>query len=504
MIIKGGSRGGPGQLAAHLQRTDTNERIRVLDLHSGLGDLAATFRDWQTLSEGTRGTKGLYHVNIDPDARYDMTEAQWARCVNVLEKELGLEGQPRAVVMHEKKGRQHIHVVWCRTDLDTMTLRDDGFNYLAHERASLKLEREFGHEQVPGKHAKRDRVKQPEFPRSDINHAEWQQAERSKVSIEQRRAQNRALKAASDNGQAFKNAIEEAGYVLAQGDGRDFVLVTAQGSILSLGRELKMKADDIRAFMADVDHAALPTAAEAKAMQRARRETVTPEPAQQPAPDSPPPPVAENVQPPVAENPESPASKEPEAEPPPVKETYEDRLRKAVARRQEDELWKWRKRWNAETKRTDRILEGELREKMEHFDAMQTAASEMQKREHQQQRDDIWERIQRVINPAAVAEKNQQRQQEREALFRRQAQERRDYFALQLQTKQMEMDALRDRQAQQLEELQRKFESELERYLRDREAAKQLWQELRERRAARQEERERGPWPDLPPPRRGK
>jgi hypothetical protein len=274
------------------------------------------------------------------------------------------------------------------------------------------------------------------------------------------------------------------------------VLVTAQGSVLSLGRELKMKADDLRAFMADVDHAALPTAAEAKAMQRARRETVTPEPAQQPAPDSPPPPVAEN--------PESPATAEAEAPEPPAKETYEDRLRKAVARRQEDELWKWRKRWGAETKRTDRILEGELREKMEHFDAMQTAASEMQKRDHQQQRDDIWERIQRVINPAAVAEKNQQRQQEREALFRRQAQERRDYFALQLQTKQMEMDALRERQAQQLEELQRKFESELERYLRDREAAKQLWQELREKRAERQEERERGPWPDLPPPRRGK
>lgn len=114
MIVKGGSRGGPRQLADHLQRTDTNERMEVLELDSGLDDLAATFRDWQTLSEGTRGRKGLYHVNIDPEARYDMTRAEWTRAVEILAEELGLEGQPRAVVFHEKNGRQHVHVVWCR------------------------------------------------------------------------------------------------------------------------------------------------------------------------------------------------------------------------------------------------------------------------------------------------------------------------------------------------------------------------------------------------------
>ncbi|WP_374142216.1 hypothetical protein [Sphingomonas sp.] len=47
-----------------------------------------------------------------------------------------------------------MHVVWARTDLDTMTLRSDSQNYHAHERASLRLEQEFGHELVPGKHAR--------------------------------------------------------------------------------------------------------------------------------------------------------------------------------------------------------------------------------------------------------------------------------------------------------------------------------------------------------------
>src|SRR6266571_5007526 len=138
-----------------------------------------------------------------------MTREQWERCVEVLEKELGLEGQPRVVVMHEKHGREHIHVVWARTDIDTMTLRSDSQNYLAHERASKALELEFGHDLVPGKHDKRDREKQPEFPRSEMTHAEWQQAERTGVDPAERRDQITALKQASDSAHAFKAALED-------------------------------------------------------------------------------------------------------------------------------------------------------------------------------------------------------------------------------------------------------------------------------------------------------
>src|SRR5258708_4642495 len=156
MIIKGGSRAGPSQLARHLQRTDTNERVEILQLDSPTGSLGEALRDWQLIAAGTRGSKGLYHANIDPDARYTMTLEQWQRSVDALEKELGLTGQPRVVVMHEKHGRQHIHVVWQRTNIDTMTMVADSFNYVAHERASKALEEEFGHEHVPGKHAKRD------------------------------------------------------------------------------------------------------------------------------------------------------------------------------------------------------------------------------------------------------------------------------------------------------------------------------------------------------------
>ena len=238
MIIKGGSRSAPGQLAYHLQRVDTNERVQILELNSGADDLKTTFRDWQILSEGTRGEKGLYHANIDPALGYTMTPEQWKRAVDVLEKELGFEGQPRAVVMHDKEGRQHIHVVWQRTDIETMTLRSDSQNYAAHERASLQLEQEFGHEHVPGKHAKRDREAQPDFPSADVSHDEWQQAERSGIGHKDRKAQVTGLYEASDSGQAFKAALEDAGYVLARGDRRDFVILDEDAKVHSLGRQL--------------------------------------------------------------------------------------------------------------------------------------------------------------------------------------------------------------------------------------------------------------------------
>src|ERR1700674_1786026 len=285
MIIKGSSRAGPSQLSRHLQRTDTNERVEILQLDSPTENLGEALRDWQLLASGTRATKGLYHANIDPDARYTMTPEQWQRSVDVLEKELGLTGQPRAVVMHEKHGRAHIHVVWQRTDIDTMTLVSDSQNYRAHERASMALEKEFGHERVPGKHEKRDREKQPEFPKQEFNHAEWQQSERSGRDPRAFKAEITALYEQSDNGQALKAALEEKAYIVARGDRRDYVIVDEQGQFYSLARQINgVTAGDLRAFMADIDRDMIPGVEQAKALQRERPKTIEAEKSQQEIP----------------------------------------------------------------------------------------------------------------------------------------------------------------------------------------------------------------------------
>ena len=471
MIIKGGSRGAPDQLARHLQRQDTNERVEILELQSPASGLKDAFRDWQTLSEGTRGIKGLYHANIDPAADYAMTPDQWRRAVEVLENELGFQGQPRAVVMHEKHDRQHIHVVWARTDIDTMTLRPDGNNYLAHERASKALELEFGHEQVPGKHAKRDREKQPEFPQSELNQAEWQQGERSGLDPRQRKEQITALHAASDNAQAFKAALEEAGYILAKGDRRDFVILDPAGDVHSLGRQIKgVKAAELREFMKGIDRETLPTIAEAQTLQADRKQ------AEQPA-----------------------------VEPQPTQGLSPEEIKaieKASADRQALEAAEMRGRHEAEIGQTRDILDREIAEKLAHRDAMQEAERARFQRENAPSQygfDRVMETMLRWWNPKQAEERDAERQRRQQDMEDRQKKERGDYAALLKQARDLDLENMTERHEQQIRDHVSRSEEDLDRHIREQELARKLLAEIEERERKIEEERTRD-GPERPPP----
>jgi hypothetical protein len=458
MIIKGSSRAGPSQLARHLQRADTNERVEIVQLDSPTGDLNEALRDWQIISAGTRGTKGLYHANISPDARYAMTPEQWSRAVDVLEKELGFDGQPRAVVVHEKHGRQHIHVVWQRTDIDTMKLVPDSFNYVAHERASMALEKEFGHEHVPGKHAKRDREKQPEFPKEEINHAEWQQAERARADPRAFKEMITALFRASDNAQAFQAALEEHRLVLAKGDRRDYVIVDDDGQIYSLARQIKgVATKDLRAFMAGVDRESIPTIEQAKALQEERARTPEKAP---------------------AENPEKPQPSKEEAA-----------LERALAERHAEEGRKLRLTQEAEHRQTTTVLEQDSKEKLAHFEALQQAAKERFFRETYQAKSGFAgfiNAIREKLDPQQMAEDARARKEAANAFGRKQEQERETRIAALKTAQAADLAELNERHLQQQREHGARFDEERARYLREHEAAAKLLAEIEERR--RQEE----------------
>lgn len=475
MIIKGGSRAAPRQLARHLQRTDTNERVKVLELQSPTGDLNEAFRDWQFLATGTRGSKGLYHANIDPDARYTMTPEQWQRAVDVLEEELGFQGQPRAVVLHEKHGRQHIHVVWQRTDTDTMTLRSDSWNYLAHEQASQRLEQEFGHEVVPGKHAKRDREQSPDFPKSEINHAEWQQSERTGVDPRDRKEAITRLYEQSDNGTALKAALEQAGYVLAQGNRRDFVIIDSQGEIYSLGRQIGVKAKVLREFMADIDRDKLPTVEAATEQAKTLQYQPTPEQA----------------------SPGQITSTPPDAKP-----AEATAIEKAFAERHAAEGEKLRAAQEQERQRTAAVIDGDIREKIEHFDAAQQAARERYLRENEKRPgiDAILATLKEYILPAKAAEEALRQQEKDEAFLARLERDRDDYIKRLNNDKAAELAALDERHAQQLREHDARLDEDLARHVREEETAKRLLMEMENHERQIEEKRARD-GPERGPPR---
>jgi MobA/VirD2-like, nuclease domain len=487
MIIKGGSRSGPEQLAKHLQRRDTNEQVNILELQSPAPNLDEALRDWQTLSEGTRGTKGLYHVNIDPAKEYVMSAEQWQRCVEVLEKELGFEGQPRAVVMHEKNGRQHIHVVWARTDIDTMTLMSDSMNYPAHERASKALELEFGHEVVPGKHAKRDREKQPEFPNAGVNHAEWQQAERTGIKPDDRKDQITALQQASDSGQAFKTALEAQGYMLAKGD-RGFVLVDQAGEVYSLVRQIRgMKTAALREFMKGIDPESLPTPEEAALLQQQNLEEKKQAAEKKPEPAPP-----EAVQPEPAQPAEQAKGLSPEEI---------QAIQKAVSDRQAREVADMRRRHDSEFQHTRDILDADMAESIGHFDARQEAARARFERENASTGlDRVIDTIQRWWNPKGAQERDMESARRQNEMQERQQRERDQYKGTLEQTRDSELDNLTERHEQQLRDHAQRTKEDRDRYVRERETARKRQAELEQQERKRDAERTRD-GPEWPPPR---
>lgn len=482
MIIKGGSRAAPRQLARHLQRGDTNERVEIIELQSPAPDLTETLRDWQTLAEGTRGTKGLYHVNIDPAEGYKMTPEQWQRSVDVLENELGLTGQPRAVVLHEKNGREHIHVVWQRTDIDTMTLLSDSQNYAAHERASMALEKEFGHELVPGKHAKRD-MEQP-APKAEITHDEWQQADRTGIDPRDLKEMITRLHRQSDSAEAFKTALEDHGFILAKGDRRDYVLVDEQGEVHSLARQIKgVTAKDLRAFMTGIDPQEIPSVEQAKALQHdnatSPAETRSPA-AEPPAPE----PTPEPVKPPAGPSPEERA-----------------KLEAALQARHEKETRQLRDRQEAEHKQTAAAHDRTAAHKLHTFDAHQKAALETYDREHTPERGRVaafFAAIWAWFNPAKEQEQIQQREYARSEFIREQQQERDEQVEMLNSGKQKDVAALAARHAQQQRDQAAKYNEDLARYTYEQQAASRLLAEMAEQRRQEELRQQQPPPPDRP------
>ncbi len=268
MIIKGKSRAGPGSLASHLGNAEKNERVQVLETHNTIAqDLRGALIEMDAVASGTRCTKPFYHAAISPEPPHRLTPEQRSEAIDALEKKMGLEDHARVVVLHEKEGREHLHVVWSRIDIKTMTAAHDGHNYRRHEEVARDLERRFGHERVQGAHAEREgpdgKIARPDRTPS---RAELRQEERTGIKGKDVKQEVSGLFRASDGAEAFKTALEEHGYQLAKGDRRDFVIVDQGGGVHSLARRIDgVKASELREFMAPLDRESAPSVDEARA-----------------------------------------------------------------------------------------------------------------------------------------------------------------------------------------------------------------------------------------------
>ena len=122
MILKGSQRAGAKQLASHLLNDRDNDHVTTLELRGFVAsDLRGALSECHAISKATKCKQFMFSLSLNPPKHHSAAEADLLAAADKAEKSLGLEGQPRAVVIHEKEGRRHAHVVWSRIDSEKLT-----------------------------------------------------------------------------------------------------------------------------------------------------------------------------------------------------------------------------------------------------------------------------------------------------------------------------------------------------------------------------------------------
>ena len=246
MILKASQRSGGQDLAAHLMRADENEHVRLHELRGFVSeDLKGAFKEADAISRGTKCRQYLFSLSLSPPEQARVPAEVFEQAIDRIEERLGLEGQPRAIVFHEKEGRRHAHCVWSRIDADTMTAKQLSFFKTKLMAVSRELYLEHGWKMPRGM------ANPAERNPTNFTLAEWQQAKRQGVDPRWLKQTLQDCWARSDSARAFGRSLEEHGFFLARGDRRSFVIIDHSGEVQSLPRALGLKTKQVAERLGD-------------------------------------------------------------------------------------------------------------------------------------------------------------------------------------------------------------------------------------------------------------
>ncbi|MGE4431606.1 MAG: relaxase/mobilization nuclease domain-containing protein [Sphingobium sp.] len=258
MILKASQRSGAAQLGQHLLKTEENEHVEVHEVRGFMSEsVMGAMKEAQAMAKGTRCKQYLFSVSLNPPETENVPVEVFEGALSAIEEKLGLTGQPRMVVFHEKEGRRHAHAVWSRIDAETMTAKQLSFFKSKLRDVSKALYLENGWKMPTGLMDSKARD-----PRN-FTLAEWQQAKRAELDAKAVKGIAQECWAVSDNAQTFAHALEERGLYLAKGDRRSHVAVTYEGEVFALSRLIGVKAKDVTAKIGKADD--LRSVAETKA-----------------------------------------------------------------------------------------------------------------------------------------------------------------------------------------------------------------------------------------------
>ncbi|CTQ58132.1 AAA family ATPase [Roseibium album] len=252
MILKGNQRGSGRNLALHLLNVDDNEHATVHELRGFLAsDLIGAFKEAEAVSLGTKCQQYLFSLSLNPPISAKVSVAEFELTIEKIEKKLGLTGQPRAIVFHEKKGRRHAHCVWSRIDVQNMR----AINHSHYKRKLFNISQELFREngwELPKGFQNKDQSDESAYSFSEAG-----QAKRAKRDPSDLKHLFKNCLEQSDSLPAFAAALKEQGFCIARGDRRGYVAVDYNGEVYSLSRWCGVKAKELRARFGDPDN--LPT-----------------------------------------------------------------------------------------------------------------------------------------------------------------------------------------------------------------------------------------------------
>lgn len=263
MIIQGGSRSNAGKLGRYLLNKAANDRVAVFEVPDSARDVPEALKDMERMGKMTCGQKTLYHAQINPAPGYVMRPLDWKRSVDVLAEKLGLEDQPRAVVLHEKNGREHAHVVFQRTDVERGCLISDSHNYAKHREAGQQLEQELGHAKVNRK------IRGQSFTQEEARKAAAERTDPKKI-----REWITDLYERCETAEAFQKGLEGR-FVLAKPRKRAYALLDSYGQDYNLARMVRSaKTSQLRAFLSPIDQTLIDQDSYREAIRRGNDERI--------------------------------------------------------------------------------------------------------------------------------------------------------------------------------------------------------------------------------------
>ena len=198
----------------------------------------------------------MYSLSLNPPQNENVSIEDFGDAIQRVENKLGLTGQPRAIVFHEKNGRRHAHAVWSRIILDQMKAVQ-----LPHTKFKLRnISRELYMEH--GWKMPRGFMNSAERDPGHFTLEEWQQARRARTTPREIQTTFQECWAVSDTQGAFKAALAERGYTLARGH-RGFVAVDFKGGVTTIARGVGIRSKEIGKKLTDID--SLPSVEKARA-----------------------------------------------------------------------------------------------------------------------------------------------------------------------------------------------------------------------------------------------